>query len=199
MNSVNTDELDTDPLRHKQRNNRSCLVTALVLGLGGVILIGLLVAIAIPAFTQYVKRTKASEAERVIAALQHSALQYYQDSGTDGACHFPPSANPVPAGEPCCEQVGPTGGERWTPAAKTWEQPGWKALSFSQPEGTYFAYQTINKEPQEGSDTLEIRAFADFNPGGPAHTYSITLEGKRNDQGECVANALAPVITNEFE
>jgi|GEM_PF-923796 len=199
MNAVNNDELDTDPLRHKQRSNNSCLVTAIVLGLGGIVVIGILAAIAIPAFTKYVKRSKAAEAASIIAMLQHDALQYYQDSGADGTCHFPPSASPVPAGEPCCEQVGPTGGERWKPAAETWEQEGWRALSFSQPEGTYFAYQTINKKAQEGSDLLELRAFADFKPGGPLHTYSIILEGQQNDQGECVANAQAPVITNEFE
>lgn len=206
MNSDHHKELESSPPgKRRKPGGKSCLVFAILLIFGGVVVVGILAAVSIPAFVKYIKLSKASEATAIVGQLQHMALQYYEESGADGTCHFPPSADPVPAGEPCCEQVGPSDGEKWAPAPGTWSQEGWKALSFSMSDETYFAYQLINKKPKKGNegnedtDRLEIRAFSDFEPGGPRHTYSVTLEGQENDEGECVASAQAAVITNEFE
>lgn len=199
MDSDNNNKLDVDYSVRKQRGNKSCLVTALFISFGGIVLIGILAAIAIPAFQKYIMRSKAAEAPLVVGKLQFQAIQYFEGSSADGACQFPPSANPVPEGQECCDNVGPSDGEDWTPPAQTWNQQGWKALAFEKNEPSYFAYQTINKKTEEGNDLMELRAFADFQPGGPRHTYSVTIEGHKNDQGECVANAQAPVISNEMK
>lgn len=56
-----------------------------------VAIIGILASIALPAYTDYVKKGKAIEATATLATLRHRIEQYYQDSnpksyvGIDGA------------------------------------------------------------------------------------------------------------------
>jgi type II secretory pathway pseudopilin PulG len=177
--------------------------SALPRGPGGM-MIGVGAAVAIPAFLKYIKRSKASEAQSILRKLEGDARAYYVmsdegQSGDDATCEFPPSATPVPASEPCCDGVGPTGGAKWTPPQATWEQEGWQALGFQLNDPTYFAYQMINESDEDGTDTLILRAFADFEPGGRRHKVEVYIEGRRTEQGTCEAKAYPAVTHNEFE
>jgi type II secretory pathway pseudopilin PulG len=165
----------------------------------GAMMIGGLAAIAIPAFIKYIKRSKASEAPAILNRLERLALEYYMTPGDDGSCKFPPTANPVPAGAPCCEGVGPARGAKWVHPPQTWNQEGWQALDFQVTDPSYFAYQMVNKSGEDGVDRLVLRAFSDFDPGGPRHTVEVHIEGQRLDNGVCRATAAPAITLDEFQ
>ncbi len=164
-------------------------------------LLGVAAASAIPAYEKYIARSKASEAQIVFSQLSAEAIAYYEQSAAQGGtCHFPPSANPVPAHEPCCDDIGPTGGERWQAPADTWQQPGWQALNVQITDPRYFAYQTIHQPGKDGApDTFILRAFADFKLGGPRHTTELHITGQQNPDGTCHARAYEPITHNELQ
>ncbi|AWV89913.1 type IV pilin protein [Bradymonas sediminis] len=175
------------------------LESPLPLGLVGVTSIGAISSVAIPGFLRYIKNSKAAEAQSVLNTLQRRVTQYYEEHSADGTCTLPPAANPVPADVPCCDGVGPSNGEKWTAPAGTWEQEGWKAISFSLEDPTYFAYQMLRRTPPGGPELLTLLAFADFVPGGPRHTLSLTLISRKDDAGQCTLIAQPAVVVHEYE
>lgn len=103
--------------------------TALLVA-GGV---GIVAAVAVPAFMDYMKKSKASEAELQLAKIKSNAKVAYL---TDAA--FPTaSASPTPA-VACCAHAP----DRKCPAsAAAWATSAWQALDFQIDEPHYFRYQ----------------------------------------------------------
>src|SRR5262249_2889290 len=67
-----------------------------------VAIIGVLASVAIPAFVNYIRKAKSSEAMMNLGRMYNGTMAYYQTehstrSGTVPALHLPDTAPPVPA------------------------------------------------------------------------------------------------------
>jgi type IV pilus assembly protein PilA len=110
-----------------------------------VAIIGILAAVAIPAFMKYIRRSKTVEATMNVRKLFDSSVSYYESeksdiNGTILAKQFPVAGatlGPTPAANSCCGQAG----DKCKPVAGTFDLPGWAALNFSVDDPFYFWYQ----------------------------------------------------------
>ncbi|NVB80327.1 MAG: hypothetical protein HOV81_18180 [Kofleriaceae bacterium] len=135
-------------------------------GYGGLMVpaagIGMLSAIAIPAFMDYMKRGKQSEAHLQLNKLAKSAKTEYAVNGEfpKGKVALPPS---------CCESGGTCSD------AAVWQDPVWKALDFSidEPHRFRYSYESDGK-------TFTATAVGDLDCDGNEVTY--TLRGS-SEQG----------------
>jgi type IV pilus assembly protein PilA len=94
-----------------------------------VAIIGILAAIAIPAFLEYMNKGKSSEADLQLRSIETKAKSFYT-----GPRRFPVSATsamPAAVGADC----------KYTKQAQTaWETASWKELGFHVDEENYFQY-----------------------------------------------------------
>src|SRR3954451_12032213 len=76
-----------------------------------VAIIGILAAVAIPAFMKYIRRSKTVEATMNVRKLFDSSVSYYEgehadSAGTILAKQFPAAVGPAPGANSCCGQTG---------------------------------------------------------------------------------------------
>jgi prepilin-type N-terminal cleavage/methylation domain-containing protein len=96
-----------------------------------VAIIGILAAIAIPAFSRYIKRSRSSEASGHISKIWASAVAYYEGDHADSttaivAKQFPGAAGPQEA--TCCGQLP---GDKCAGSAAVYNTSVvWQALNF---------------------------------------------------------------------
>ena len=113
-----------------------------------VAIIGILAAVAIPAFMKYIRRSKTTEAIMNIRRMFDSAVAYYESehASSDGsilAKQFPHSDDINTEGAPvpfptskCCTNPG----EKCPPNPSIWNHPTWAALNFSVDDPHYYQY-----------------------------------------------------------
>jgi type IV pilus assembly protein PilA len=106
-----------------------------------VAIIGILAAVAIPAFMRYMNKAKSTEAEQFIKKIQDGAIQYYhrpsQPTMVPVPKQFPPAATVTPAAGHCCA----AGQDKCAPTPALWTgNPSWQALNFSVEDPHYYAY-----------------------------------------------------------
>jgi len=134
-----------------------------------VAIIGILAAVAIPAFMKYIRRSKTVEATMNVRKLFDSSVAYYEaehsnSSGTILAKQFPASA-PIAPGSTCCG----TGG-KCAPNVSNFASDSWSALNFSVDDPFYYQY----KYDSAGSDTtanFQAWAFGDLDCDTILSTY----------------------------
>ena len=139
-----------------------------------VAIIGILAAVAVPAFMKYIKRSKTTEATTHVQKIYIGARTYWMDRNTpEGTIaadspQFPTFDGSVAGGNAsltadfnCCVMGGSN--ERCAPDASLWEVGGgggfaWKALKFSMDDPHYYAYQYVvnNVAGGEGSEFTAI-------------------------------------------
>jgi type IV pilus assembly protein PilA len=99
-----------------------------------VAIIGILAAVAIPAFMDYMKKGKSSEAELQLAKIKTNAKAAFN---TDSS--YPAVTAPATPGTDCCAQdLG--GKKKCNVAAGDWGTAPWQALDFQLDEPFYFVY-----------------------------------------------------------
>ena len=98
-----------------------------------VVILGILAAVAIPAFTRYVKRSKTAEATGNIAKIYQGQVSYYQASQERAAVASFVNAEGMPSTAPSNTKYAPNIGI-WTASAN------WNAVSFSLDTGHYYQY-----------------------------------------------------------
>jgi type IV pilus assembly protein PilA len=106
-----------------------------------VAIIGILAAVAIPAFVRYVRRSKTSEATMNLRKIFDGALtSFVQDEvardGSAGPPRFPDTAPPTPGVNACCAQN--THGK--CIPERAFETPTWHALQFSMDDPHFYWY-----------------------------------------------------------
>jgi type IV pilus assembly protein PilA len=136
-----------------------------------VAIIGILAAIAIPAFINYVKRSKTSEAGANLKSLFQGAAAYYeQENWQQGMVTAGGSAT---ASTHC---VVPSATVTWTPSdakyVPNWdnEDAAYTALNFAPADPLYFAYQIT----ADNSDTVANDC---GNAAGDTGVYTFTANG----------------------
>ena len=98
-----------------------------------VVILGILAAVAIPAFTRYVKRSKTAEATGNIAKIYQGQVSYYQASQERSSVASFVNASVMPTGNPS--------NVKYTPNVTQWvNDANWNAVSFSLDTGHYYQY-----------------------------------------------------------
>jgi type IV pilus assembly protein PilA len=110
-----------------------------------VAIIGILAAVAIPAFMKYIRRSKTVEATMNVRKMFDSSVSYYEGEHADLQGNilpkqFPDPVGPTPAVNSCCGQPG----DKCKPIAGTFDLPAWSALNFSVDDPFYYWYQYVS-------------------------------------------------------
>ena len=98
-----------------------------------VVILGILAAVAIPAFTRYVKRSKTSEAAGNISKIYQGQVSYYQASQERSTQASFVNATAMPSASPTNVKYQPNV-TQWT------DDASWNAVSFSLDTGHYYQY-----------------------------------------------------------
>jgi type IV pilus assembly protein PilA len=128
-------------------------------------IIGIIAAVAIPAFGKYLRRSKTTEAALNIRKLFDSSVAYYEahsftaQNGSAISRQFPGQGLLVtPALGTCCG--GPGG--KCKPDPTYWLQPVWVALNFSVDDPFLFSY-AYESTGTEASARFATRAHGDLD------------------------------------
>jgi type IV pilus assembly protein PilA len=128
-----------------------------------VAIIGILAAVAIPAFIKYIARSRTVEAEQSIRKLYDGAVSYYNSDHADQANNmvvrsFPSTAGPTPAAGSCCGQTG----NACLDSSSTWGAPTWEALGFQMDDPHRYWY-TFTAAGSETTAQFTAAANGDLN------------------------------------
>jgi type IV pilus assembly protein PilA len=143
-------------------------------------ILGVLAAIAIPAFLEYIKRTKTSEAHLNLRRMYDGAAVYYSTQYADSAGVI--VAQQFPAVDGAGDTIGgvarpaaaPTE-QKYAPVA--WEttsgEQNWSGLSFAVADPHYFQYQYnwFNDAADPTNSQFTAAAFADLDGDGIRSTF----------------------------
>lgn len=142
-----------------------------------VAIIGILAAVAIPAFMKYMKRSKTTEANTQLKLMSNNARTYYSTPQRSGAANslnvsivakqFPTSVTLTPANG-CCATGGTA--EKCSPGNGTlWDDPSWVALDFAMTDPHYYGYSYTNTANTSYTTTAQ----GDLDCDGAFSTYTL--------------------------
>ncbi|MDW8280981.1 MAG: prepilin-type N-terminal cleavage/methylation domain-containing protein [Myxococcales bacterium] len=142
-----------------------------------VAIIGILAAVAIPAFMKYIRRSKTTEAAMNLRKLYDSTVAYFNSERADQTGQiqprvFPPSQGATPAANSCCAQTG----QKCAPNPALWQTVTWQALNFSVDDPHYYWYLT-NRTNGTGTavgDYYDLRAHGNLNCDAAHSLYQRT-------------------------
>ena len=151
-----------------------------------VAIIGILAAVAIPAFMKYIRRSKTSEATMNIRKLFDSSVSYFEreHATRTGEIHerqFPDTVALSPGNGFC---TGDVNAEKWIPKKTYWVDPTWQALNFALADPHYYSYEYVST----GLNTtakFTARAMGDLNCNGTFSTFERVggVDGSLNVTG----------------
>ena len=164
-----------------------------------VAIIGILAAVAIPAFMKYIRRSKTSEATMNLRKIFDGSIAYYQkDQSARGQAQlvnkqFPDTAEAPEgwAGSTC------EGGnsQKFVPDGDTWTADTWQRLDFAVSDPFLYLY-TYESEGFDTEAQFTARANGDLNCDGRLSTFERI--GTVNDENE-VEGAAAIYSDKELE
>jgi type IV pilus assembly protein PilA len=146
-----------------------------------VAIIGILAAVAIPAFMKYIKKSKTTEARTHVQKIYAGAREYWMDRNT-AAGQIQATSPQFP--EPTAAKTGDAnmcamGGtnEKGVPAQTDWANEPWKSLKFSMDDPYYYAYAyTVAVGAAgavDGSHHFTAFAYGDLDCDGSFSTFSM--------------------------
>ena len=143
-----------------------------------VAIIGILAAVAVPGFMQYIKDSKTSEAKDNIKAIGDGAIAFFEADHVYDAAGMTPKARLYPGTNELgtayaaatsiqtaggCATVGMKNSPTATGFATKLNQPPWKHLKFQVTKPFYYqyGYKTTGTDP--GDSTFDASAVASLN------------------------------------
>ena len=163
-----------------------------------VAIIGILAAVAIPAFLRYVKRSKVTEATMSLGSMYKGAVTYFEAEHTTrgvGDTALPkqfPAAQALTPTSACC---GTGGQQKCTPTVSNWETQSWKSLSFSMSDPHYYQY-SFNSGGSGLTSTFTASAYGDLDCDTTVSTFERAATVDANYQ---VRGSSAIYSINELE
>jgi type IV pilus assembly protein PilA len=165
-----------------------------------VAIIGVLAAVAIPAFMKYIRRSKTVEATMNLRKMYDGAVAYYVGEHADALGNIANKQFPV-SGPTVPDLATLSGlqlsGKRYQSSPSDWKQGGWNALEFSISDGQIFAYTFINPNP----GGMGTAAKASMMANGDQNGNSVYSTFERDMQGtlEGVQGGTGMYSINEIE
>ncbi len=152
--------------------------------------LGVLAAVAIPAFTKYTRRAKTSEAVIGLHKMKAGARQFYVTDHWDSNGNLMPKAFPKSAGwtpsKPCCKKC--------RTLSTTWDKDGWKQLHFAINEPHYYQYKFVSSGTGTSAKFTAL-ARGDLDCDDEYSTFEI--RGSVNSSGS--VKTVGPIINDETE
>jgi type IV pilus assembly protein PilA len=139
-----------------------------------VAIIGILAAVAIPAFMKYIRKSKTTEAVQGMKKIYEGARSYFMEesvargSTASIAKQFPVSETETPAIGSCCGQSG----DKCSPVPSNWDTNGWNALKFSMDDPHYYTY-AYNGTGSENSSAFTSIVHGDLDCDSIYATYEM--------------------------
>lgn len=130
-----------------------------------VAIIGVLASIAVPAFMDYIKRAKRSEAELQLAKLKTNAKAAFNVNAS-----YPVDSAALTPAQDCCTQNA-DGQKRCAVAAADWAVAGWQGLGFQIDDPFFFQYE-YNGDPT--GTTYTAFAVGDLDCDTISIAYTLT-------------------------
>ncbi len=154
-----------------------------------VAILGILAAVAIPAFINYMKRAKTSEATVNLKSITEGAMSYFdaEHGALSTSGELPASTTWTPNATPTSTKVDITGALGTT----QFGHPNWKAIGWAPSENFYYSYSFYR-----AADTTSGSSNAMGNLNGDS-TYSLFQRGLQVVDGQMTAGGLSK--TNELE
>ena len=162
-----------------------------------VAIIGILAAVAIPAFTRYVKKSRTAEAVGHLNKEWAGSLTYYESDHVSAGGAAQPKQFPGPSGSwaNAGADCGCATGARCPGNDAAWGTAVWQALNFSLPDGhNYLPGYTGSGTGSSAIFTAYARG--DLNCNNTLATF--TRLGSINSNGD-VTGSYQPQISNELE
>ncbi len=132
--------------------------------------VGVLAAVAIPAFMKYIRKSKTTEARELTYKLYSRGADVRMNGKP-----FPPNVGPTPPLGTCCKQGG-----KCAPNAQQWAHSSWAALQFSVDDPHYYSY-----EWKTDGKRFTVLAYGDLDCDGKYSTFEI--EGEVDARGQISA------------
>ena len=146
-----------------------------------VVILGILAAVAIPAFTRYVKRSKTAEATGNIAKIYQGQLTYYQAALERGTQTYI-NAGSMPATAP--------GPQKYAANVSQWAaDANWTAIGFSLDAAHYYQYSSPGT-----TNAFSSRAIGNLDGNA---TYSTFMRTGAITSGELQGSNI--IISNELD
>ncbi len=130
-----------------------------------VVILGILAAVAIPAFTRYIKRSKTSEASGNIAKIYQGQVTYFARSAERGSAQFVSDTTATPTAAPNdAKYIGNVLG---------WQTAQWNDVGFSLDSAHYYQYRTTGTGMGIAS-AFTAQAVGNIDGDGTNSTFSRT-------------------------
>lgn len=173
-----------------QKSGLGWLVILIIVGAVGVPVLGIMAAVAIPAFIKYKRMSKTVEATESLDKIKAGARMYFvtdhwDENGNLLPKGFPTNIVKTPTNPGCDKQVTPT---------STWDTNGWGPLHFALTEPHYYSYEFVST----GTGTSSVytaRAHGDLDCDGTQSTFE--LRGSIDNEGS--VRVVGPIIYSEIE
>jgi len=146
-----------------------------------VVILGILAAVAIPAFTRYVKRSKTSEATGNISKIYQGEVSYFNQSSEQSIASFATAA--------ATPSAAPTASKYVAQPTNFTSNSGWSAIGFSVDSPLYYQYSATGS-----ATSFNAIASGDIDGDSTLSTFSRSASLVSGEiQGAQI------VITNELE
>jgi type IV pilus assembly protein PilA len=144
-----------------------------------VAIVGVLSAVAIPAFMKYVRRSKTIEATANLRRLADESIAYYESHRKNKGFTFPASTEWTPQRN-CCGQPG----DKCAPDASVWKGKTWTALNFSVNDPHYYQYRVQSSGKGKTARTI-VEARGDLDCDGTFSSFKreIAIDAQGNASG----------------
>jgi type II secretory pathway pseudopilin PulG len=167
-----------------RQSSSTTVIIVLACVFGGLVVIGILAAIAIPSFLKMQKKTKRSEAELNLRSIEKGIKAYYAESSS-----LPqPSAFPTPDVS-CCDMG--RSDRKCEPEIEAWMAEPWSTIGFEVYEPGYFQY---SYEVAPDGKTFTAHAIGDLDCDGT--TAAWTLAGEILPDGNLETQMIKPTTAD---